>query len=46
VTRHQEIVIGGLIVLLVVIVALDRLLLDRVGSRVLDRLPEADRAVF
>jgi small-conductance mechanosensitive channel len=46
VTRHQEIVIGGLIVLLVVIVALDRLLLDRVGSRVLDRLPDADRAVF
>jgi small-conductance mechanosensitive channel len=46
VTRHQEIVLGALVVLLVGIVLLDRLVLERYGTRILDRLPEADRAVF
>jgi small-conductance mechanosensitive channel len=46
VTRHQEIVLGGLVALLVAIVLLDRLVLERFGTRILDRLPEADRAVF
>jgi small-conductance mechanosensitive channel len=46
VTRHQEIVLGALVVLLVAVVAFDRLVLERYGVRILDRLPEADRAVF
>ena len=45
-TRHQEFVLGGLVVLFVAIVLLDRFVLDRFGTRMLDRLPEADRAVF
>jgi small-conductance mechanosensitive channel len=46
VTRHQEFVLGGLVALLVVIVLLDRLVLEPLGTRILDRLPEADRAGF
>ena len=45
-TRHQQIVIGGLVVLLVGIVLLDRLVLQRYAFRILNRLPDADRAVF
>jgi small-conductance mechanosensitive channel len=46
VTRHQEIVLGGLVALLVAIVVLDRLVFERFGSRILNRLPDADRAVY
>ncbi|MGH3075345.1 MAG: mechanosensitive ion channel family protein [Gaiellales bacterium] len=45
-TRHQQIVLGGLLALLVIIVLLDRLVFERFGMRFLERLPEADRAVF
>ena len=45
-TRHQQIVLGGLLALLVIIVLFDRLVIERFGTRFLERLPEADRAVF
>lgn len=42
---RTEIVLGVLAVLLVVIVAFDKVM-NRVGSRVLERLPEADQPMF
>jgi small-conductance mechanosensitive channel len=45
VTSHQQIVLGALVVLLIAVVAIDRLVIERYLSRLLKRLPEADRAV-
>jgi small-conductance mechanosensitive channel len=46
VTRHQQIVLGALVVLLIAVVLIDRLVIERHLSRLLHRLPDADRAVF
>ena len=45
-TRHQQIVLVVLAVLFVTIVLVDRLVFERYMTRILARLPEADRAVF
>ena len=45
-TRHQQIVLGALVVLFLAVVLIDRLVIERHLSRILKRLPEADRAVF
>jgi len=46
VTRHQQIVLVSLAVLFIAVVLIDRLVIERHLSRLLKRLPEADRAVF
>ena len=45
-TRHQQIVLVSLAVLFIAVVLIDRLVIERHLSRLLKRLPEADRAVF
>ena len=45
-TRHQQIVLGALVVLLIAVVLIDRLVIEPHLSRLLKRLPDADRAVF
>ena len=45
-TGHLEIVLGGLAALFVVIVLVDRFVFQRYMTRIVARLPEADRAAF